>query len=99
MSKETLFLSTNIDLKTNILLFQIGRKTICLAKGLYRYIFMDMKLGHASIIDKKNQFFIASCDSDIEFILCCVTFGVPCIIDSRSFSIMKQKNTDDKSFQ
>jgi hypothetical protein len=31
----------------------IGRKTIYLTKGLFRHVFMDIKLEHASIINKK----------------------------------------------
>jgi hypothetical protein len=71
-------LSIAIDLnKNNVIFLNIKRKTIYLTEDLSRLVFMDMKLEHASIIDKRISSFALAVMEIFKFILVNWLLGYP----------------------
>ncbi len=73
-------LSITIGVNNKKFIFsQIGIKTIYLTKGFCRDVFMNIKLEHASIIDKNISSFAYGVMEIFNFFVGKVTFGSPCI--------------------
>jgi hypothetical protein len=67
-------LSITSDLNKKHYLSTDKKKIIYLIKDLSGYVFIDIKLGYASIICKKNQLVYSSRNGDIQLSFCSMNF-------------------------